>query len=335
MARIASRYFDEKLEGGEEGVVRDMVQIGNEITSEITLYDLLGVELPESQPGFYEIVNRSQEYVLYSARYPWNALIARLNGRKKIFRRDLIYFDNIIFQLINKRRNNPGPGNNILTALVQCKDEKGKPAYSDKQIRDDFITLLGGGSENSSACFSWTIYLLWKNPEKLHRLRAEIDSLLPLEQVPDENIIQKLDYAGKVLKESLRLYPPGYAIIREAREDDIIDGEVIPKGSTIYIAVNVLHRHKEYWTDPCEFRPERFDAYDDGTAVKHAYIPFGAGQHACIGMHFAMTELKTLLAMLVRRYDFCLDREEPLRVISAMTPQPANGMPFRFVKRRV
>lgn len=201
IGRIAARYYSLKLGTNKEGVVSDMFQIGNETTSEITLYNLLGLGPQEYSSEFYEKVKRSQEYILYCAKYPWNEFLSAFNGKKKLFKQDVRYFDNIIYKHIHDRKNDTGASNNILTELVQCKDEKGIPAYSNKQIRDDYITLLGGGSENSSACFAWTMYLLWKHPEKLNRLRTEVDSLLGLDQTVNENIINHLNYTEMVLKE--------------------------------------------------------------------------------------------------------------------------------------
>jgi cytochrome P450 len=207
-------------------------------------------------------------------------------------------------QMIAERRQSPGERNDLLSLLLQARDDEGSP-MSEQQLIDECLTLFTAGHETSAAALAWTWYLLCKHPESYQKLQQEIDQELQ-GRLPTYADLSRLPYCLQVFKETMRLYPPAPGILREALRDTVIDGYRVPKGATIMISPYTLHRRANYFPEPERFQPERFTPEREKSLPRSAYIPFSAGPRICIGNHFALMEGQLLIAAIAQRYTFSL-----------------------------
>ena len=206
----------------------------------------------------------------------------------------------------------------LLDLLIAAKTEDGASLTAD-DIQEEVDTFMFAGHDTSSITLMWGIYLLGRNPEKQQKLHDELDAVFGGDRDCDVTVehLKELPYLDMVVKEVLRLYPPGSFIGRELVEDLEIDGWTVPAGEDINVFIYNIHRHPDIWEDPHEFLPERFEsgARLQSKRSAYAYIPFSAGPRNCIGQRFAMQEQKVILAKLFRRFTIVAnDREEDIKV---------------------
>lgn len=212
--------------------------------------------------------------------------------------------ENRLRQMIAERRSSSSERNDLLSLLLQARDDDGQP-MSEHQLIDECLTLFTAGHETTAAALAWTWYLLCTHPESYQQLQQEIDRELE-GRLPTYADLPRLPYSLQVFKETMRLYPPAPGILREALYDTIIDGYRVPKGATIMISPYALHRRADYFLDPERFHPERFSPEHEKLLPRSAYIPFSAGPRICIGSHLALMEARLLIAVVVQRYTFSL-----------------------------
>lgn len=257
------------------------------------------------------------------------------------FRQAGIQVDSFIYGLINQRRQNqltnPDQNDDLLGMLLDAEDEETSDGadsgrMSDKQLRDECVTLFAAGHETTAVSMAWTLHLLTQHPNVLDRLRAEVQSVLGDAKAPTPEAFRALPYTMQVVQESLRLYPPAWIMSRLAHNDDPIGPYTIPAGATALVCPYLLHRDPTNWPDPDRFDPDRFAPGGPKEQVHpYAYLPFGGGPRLCIGNQFALMEMQILLAMMVQHFDFravpnqritskpliTLRPDQPIRVILA------------------
>lgn len=189
----------------------------------------------------------------------------------------------------------------LLGMLLEARDAETGEAMSDRQLRDEVLTTLFGGYEATADSLAWTWHLLATHPEADARFREEVDAVV-LGEAPTAEELGRLDYTRRLVMESMRLYPPFWWNLRSALADDDVGGHRIPAGATVLQVTYATHRHPEFWREPERFDPDRFLPQAVAERHRHAYVPFGTGQRACIGRHLAMLETPLVLAMLARRF---------------------------------
>jgi cytochrome P450 len=187
----------------------------------------------------------------------------------------------------------------LLDAQAQGGSEGGDYVVTDRQIRDDLLTLFITGAENPRNALTWTLYLLGRHPEVAQRIRDEIHAAGAAAGDVALETLQRLPYTLQAFKEALRLYPPGYAFGRRAIEDVDIGPLVVEKGTEIVVSPYALHRRASLFERPLEFDPSRFDKQREGQRHPCAYLPFGVGPRSCIGGGYALMEGHTVLAVLL------------------------------------
>jgi cytochrome P450 len=211
---------------------------------------------------------------------------------------------NHIRRFIDERRSNPTERNDFLSILLQARDEDGQP-MSDEQVMAECLILFVAGHETTATALTWAWYLLCQHPEWYQKVQQEVDSVLQ-GRTPTYADLAHLPYCLQIFKEALRLYPPAYAMSRQALHDVEIDGYRISKNWIVFLAPYTLHRQEEFFPEPEHFDPERFSPEREKLLPRYAYLPFGAGPRICIGMHFALMEGQLLLATLAQRVSFSL-----------------------------
>jgi cytochrome P450 len=250
--------------------------------------------------------------------------------RNREYRSALANIHGIIDRIIAARRREPAPISDLLTMLMAARDESGA-AMSDKQLRDEVITLLTAGHETTTLALAWTCFLIATRPGVVERMTSEAAFLNG--RIPAYDDLMKLRYSRMVVEESMRLYPPVWTLARTAVNEDEIGGCRIPAGSEILIFPYITQRHPKWWQDPDVFRPERFAPENSAARPRYAYLPFGAGPRTCIGLNFAMTEILVALTLILQRFRIMLAIDPAaVRADPSVTLQPRPGVPVRLAK---
>jgi cytochrome P450 len=211
----------------------------------------------------------------------------------------------IVHGIIQERRQSGLETEDLLGMLMAARDEDSGEGMSDQQLHDEVMTIMLAGHETTAVALAWTFYLLSEHPAVRAELEAEVDGVLN-GRLPTMDDMPNLPYTTMVLEESMRLYPPAYAIARWGNEEDEVGGYYVPKNAVITTSPYVTHRHPEFWDDPERFDPQRFTPERKAERPRYAYLPFGGGPRICIGNSFAMTEATLLLASIVQRYRLSL-----------------------------
>lgn len=247
------------------------------------------------------------------------------------FRKAIRNVDRIIGGIIEDRRRSGEDRGDLLSALLQAQDEEGG-GMSDRQLRDECITLFLAGHETTSIALANTLYLLSRHPEVEALVHDEATRVLGDRCATSEDY-SRLEHTERVIKESMRLYPPVYTIGRQLTEDFELGGYTIRKGDTLLFVQWVTHRSPDCFENPLSFDPDRWLPERAKAIHKYAYFPFGGGPRICIGNHFAMMEAVLVLATLIREYRFELLPGQTLELQPAVTLRAAKDLRMRLVMR--
>ena len=247
------------------------------------------------------------------------------------FRKAIRNVDAIIGRIIEDRRRSGEDRGDLLSALLAAQDDDGS-AMSDRQLRDECVTLFLAGHETTSIALGNTLYLLSKHPEIEARVHEEASAVLGSRRASSEDFA-RLELTERVIKESMRLYPPVYTIGRQLLSDFELGGYTIPKGHMLLFVQWVTQRSDKCFVDPLRFDPDRWLPERAKAIHKYAYFPFGGGPRICIGNHFAMMEAVLVLSTLIREYRFDLLPGQSLELQPAITLRAAKDLNMRLVSR--
>ncbi len=221
----------------------------------------------------------------------------------------------------------------MLSAMLRAVDPETGTTLSDDEICNELKTLFGAGHETTALMLTWTLYLLAQHPEIEERLYQEAVTMLG-DADPTAAHIEQMPYTEMVIRESMRLYPPTWSLmVRQVNEAIRLGKTVIPAGSLLLVPQWVVHRDARTFPDPLRFDPERFAGDWRGRYPTHAYFPFGAGAHICLGAHLSMLEGRLMLPMLVRRFRYHLAASDPIKPRALITTRPVNGIRLRLEAR--
>jgi cytochrome P450 len=256
----------------------------------------------------------------------WLPTPANLRLRRAVQRLEAFLQD-----LIRQRRAGGPDRGDPLARLLHARDEDGS-GMTDRQLRDEIMTLLLAGHETTALALSWTCYLLAQHPAVEARLAAELWAVLG-GRSPTVADLPRLEYAGRVLLESMRLYPPVYAIGREAQQECVIGGYRVPAGTAVLMCPWVLHRDPRYFADPAKFDPDRWADGLAGRLPRYAYFPFSGGPRVCLGGAFAMMEAVLVLAAVAQRFQFTLAPGQRISPKPCITLRPEPGIRMVLAER--
>ncbi len=241
--------------------------------------------------------------------------------------------DDVVYSMIRERRASGVDRGDMLGMLLAARDaEDEKTALSDREVRDQAMTLLLAGHETTANALAWTFYLLARHPEIRERLEGEVDAVLG-DRPPTTADLTALPYTLAVFKEAMRLYPPAYFVGRRATREVRIGEATVARNQVVLVNIAGIHRRSDTYPDPDRFDPERFLGDEEKQLPPLAYLPFGAGPRICIGNHFALMEGHLVLATLARRLRFELLSSEPIRPEPLITLRPKGGVPVRVLPR--
>jgi len=324
------------LAAWDDGEVRDVHQDMMRLTSRIASRTLLGIdvgaEVEEIEPALEVIIKE----IAVRFRRPFPIPDSVPTPRNLQYRAAIHRLNDLIYRVIRERRasaeSGGARGDDLLSLLLHAQDIDGT-RMTDRQLRDEAMTLFIAGHETTALALSWTWYLLSQHPDVEAKLWAELEAVLG-GHPPSVADLPRLTYTENVVRESLRLYPPAYGFGREALQDCEIGGYVVPKGTTLFMSQWVIHRSSRYFPDPEAFMPDR---WADGLAKrlpKYAYFPFGGGPRICIGGGFAMMEAVLLLATIAQRFRLTLVPGHPIALYPSITLRPAYGVRVTLERRR-
>jgi cytochrome P450 len=241
--------------------------------------------------------------------------------------------ESIVYQIINERRTENVDHGDLLSMLLNARDVVGR-LMTERELRDEVLTLIIAGHDTTALALSWTFYLLATNPEVEATLSAELQTQL-CGRPPTANDVPRLRFAEMVIKESLRLYPTAWGISRVALNDCDIGGYFIPARSSVVISQWVTQRDPRYFEAPLDFEPLRWEAEQTKPFPKFAYFPFGGGPRRCIGHAFAMMETILILAAVAQRFQFRLVPNQVIEPTPSFTLYPKNGIKAVAIKHGV
>ncbi|MCB0036310.1 MAG: cytochrome P450 [Anaerolineales bacterium] len=233
--------------------------------------------------------------------------------------------DHLIYRIIAERRANPIDTPDLLGLLLAAQDEESGAGMSDKQLRDEALTIFLAGHETTANLLTWAWMLLSQHPDVRQQLYQEVDTVLD-GRLPTTADLPQLTYTRMVIDETLRLYPPAWMLIRTAVNDDLIDDYHIPAGTGVLVSPYLIHHHPRFWPNPEGFDPQRFAADETNKRPRYAYIPFGGGPRLCIGNNFALMEATLIMAMIAQRYKLNLIPGQRIEPETAITLRPRDGV---------
>jgi cytochrome P450 len=214
--------------------------------------------------------------------------------------RALATIDQFLYGIIADRREKP-PGDDLLSRLMEMRDEETGAGMSEKQLRDEVLITFFAGHETTAQLLTWAWYLFSEHPAVEERFHAELEEKLG-GRTPGADDVEGLSYTRMVMDETLRLYSPVAIMARDARENDEVGGYEVPAGTIVTLSPYATHRHPEFWERPFEFNPDHFAPEQVEARPRYAYYPFGAGPRICLGKHFALLEAALVLAEVGQRY---------------------------------
>jgi cytochrome P450 len=245
--------------------------------------------------------------------------------RNREFRQAVLSLDAIVAGIIAEHRRSGEDRGDLLSLLLAARDQDTGEAMSDRQVRDEALTLILAGHETTANALAWTWYLLSQHPDVEQKLHAELAEVLG-GRAPTVADLPNLRYTSMVIDESMRLYPPAWSVGRSPIADDEILGFKVPKGSSVMLSQWLTHRHPDFWEDPERFDPERFTPERAANRPRYAYFPFGGGPRQCIGNIFALTEANLILAAVAQKYRLRMVPGYRVELQPLVTLRPRHGL---------
>jgi cytochrome P450 len=334
-AEIMVSYAERLTDSWQDGETRDVHAEMMHLTLDIVARTLFDTDVA----GEAREVGQAMEAALQSfvsrttGPFPlpeWVPTAANLR-----LRRATRTLDRIVYRIVDQRRRVNGTGDHeqktLLDSLLQARDDQGNP-MTDLQLRDEVMTLFLAGHETTAIALSWTWYLLALHSEVVDRLLTELRRVLG-GRPPTFADLPRLAYTDQVVKESLRLYPPAWALSREAIGDCEIGGHRVPARTPLVISQWVAHHDPRYFDRPDDFDPDRWSGDGARRLPKFAYFPFGGGPRHCIGSSFATAEASLILAAITHRYHLELVPGQRIVPSPSITLRPAGGVRMVLHKR--
>ena len=328
MVRVADEALGHWRSGQTANLHQEMTRITMKVVADVLFGASMDARNVEVVGGALEVINEyasgSVEALLRVSKWMPTPRNVRVN-------RAVAALDRVVYGIIARRRAGE-QRDDLLGTLLAARDDDGA-GMSDRQLRDEVMTLFLAGHETTSLALAHALYLLSENPASDRRLHEETASALA-GRVPAADDLRALPFAESVLKETMRLYPPAWATGRENTEAFEIRGLKVPAGTQLIASQWIVHRDARWFPNPESFDPERWSPERTKDLPRYAYFPFGGGPRVCIGNHFAMMEATLILALIVQRFRIELLPGQRLELKPAVTlRQKGKGLQVRILAR--
>jgi cytochrome P450 len=329
---VISEYADRMVSSFEDGEVRSIDDDMGKLTLAIVVKSLFGEELSRDAGEMGELLLAVADASNERLNSPFGLLSWIPTRRNLRERRALARFDEIVRVLIRKRRQSVKQREDLLSALLSAADADSGARMSDRQLRDEMMTLFLAGQDTTAHALTWTWYLLARHPDVEAKLLEELGRVLA-GRAPRATDLPNLPYTEMIVREAIRLFPPAPFFARQPIEDVTVGEWEIPKGSLIVVSVYALQRDRRFFPEPEQFNPDRFAAGWEERISRFAYLPFGGGPRVCIGNGFAMMEARLVLATVAQRCKLLLESNAEIAPKQLVTLRPSHAVRMRVEKR--
>ena len=330
---IMTAYAERRLADWKDGDVRDIHDEMMSLTQAIVAKTLFDAEVSDEA---HQVGTASHVLMQdFSARLgsllqllpSWLPTPANLRARRAIQQ-----LDRLVYRIIAARRRSGEDRGDLLSMLLRAQDADDGTVMTDRQVRDEVMTLFMAGHETTAVALSWTWYLLAQHPEVDARLAEELASVLG-SRASAVTDLPRLRYTEMVVTEAMRLYPPAYAMGRMTRVPTDVAGQHLAAGVVVILPTWVVQRDPRWFAEPEAFRPERWEDEQTRRNPRYAYFPFGGGPRQCIGNGFAMMEACLLLAAIAQRFRLTLEPGQRVTPTPYVTLRPEPGIRMRLARR--
>ena len=330
---IMVEYTNRLLDTWQSGDVRDIHQEMMRLTVEIAAKTLFGADVTNATT---DIDDAMQVIIEYFGLRSTNALLFFMpdwvpTASNLRFRQVAKRMQDLISSIVQQRRASEEDTTDLLSMLLQARDEDGQP-MSDQQLQHEIMTLLIAGHETTANALTWALYLLAQHPDIEEQLLAELHTVLD-GRSPTVEDYPRLTFTTQIIKEALRLYPPAWAIGRTVAKPCDVGGCELKPGQFVFMSPWIVQRDPRYFEQPDRFMPQRWSDGFEKHLPAFAYFPFGGGPRVCIGQAFAMMELVLVLATIFQRFRFELVSDESVELWGAFTLRPRHGIQMTLEKR--
>lgn len=328
---IMVEYTERSINHWRHGDKLDLSKSMNRLTLEIVVKTLFNSDVSHDADHVGQLLSQIVRPFASQATLKWildNRLPTAAHRR---YFKAVSEIDRIVFRIISERRASGYDEGDLLSMLLQAQDEDGS-RMSDTQLRDEVMTLFLAGHETTALALSWSWYLLATNPDAERKFHAELDQLLG-GRLPTVSDLPNLAYTEMIAKEAMRLYPPAYAVGREAIDETDLGGFRVPRGTQLFAFQWITHRDERFFANADRFEPERWEQGRMPDLPKYAYFPFGGGPRQCIGNYFAMMEVVLMLATIGRKFKFSLDPAHSVEVLPVLSLRPKSGIKVAVSER--
>jgi cytochrome P450 len=318
------------IESLHPGQVFDLYEWMRALAMRIAMRALLGLDPDEAGKGAAAAHHFERALGFYGTDFHLRLLRGPGSPWSKM-KASRAILDEIVYGEIAQRRAHPDPGRlDVLSLLLGVRDEAGE-GLSDKEVRDQTMTLMFAGHDTSTSTLTFMMHELARHPGVVERLCEEQDRVLSGDS-PDVDLLEReMPYLEMVLDEVLRLYPPAWIGPRRAVRDFEFGGHQVKRGAYVDYCSWASHRIPEIFPDPEAFIPERFERERKAALPRGAYVPFGGGRRICIGKRFGQTEVKLVATMLLQRLRLDALPGRTMRVRQMPTLSPAGGLQMRVL----
>jgi len=316
-----------------DGGVIDLVKESTALTMSIGGKTLFDIDVFDETSELGAAIANNMAYLNYLISHFITPPLWWPMARQQRARATIALVNQHVHAMIAERRRAPDldQRSDLLSRLLQARGEDGT-ALTDQEVFTEALTVFVASHETTAKALTWTLYELARHPQIAARVQAELDTVLQ-GRAPCYSDLPRLPYTLQAIKEALRLYPPAYVISRQALRDVTLEGYRVAKGTMVFLSVYTMHRRPDLYPQPETFAPERFSAANEHRLPRHAYLPFGAGAHICLGGHFALMELHLVLATWLQQHDFALEPGQTIVPAPAFVLQPARAI-MAITRRR-
>ncbi len=313
----------------QHGESIDLLHEMMEVTMKIVARALFSANVNHHIPTISHNLERLNNFAMTRIKSPIRPPMWMPTLRNLVFRQTSEEINDVLFQIIEDRRQDPNPPDDLLTMLMEVKDEETGEQMNNQQLRDECMTIFVAGHETTALGMTWLFTELARNPEVWDRLQAELKEVLD-GRTPTLEDIPNLKYTRMVVDETLRLYPPGWIIGRKNIKEDHIGGYDIPEDTNVLMFTYGIHRRPDLWERPLDFWPGRWETEQVKQLPRMAYLPFGGGPRLCIGNNFALMEMVIMVAGLAQAARPQLLNEEEIELQPLITLRPKHTISVKL-----